>query len=284
MLIGGILVFASGVLFGATPLVTMLLYGSGLNTITVSLFRYLFVIPFILIINLFTHRSLKIEKENAFKIVTHLGLISVATNLLLAGSYNFISTGTATTLHFLYPVVVILISIFYYHDKISKQIMYAVILVLIGVVCFMDSIDSDGAIGVVMASLSSVTYSIYILQLEKTRLNRLDPTVLSFYLAITTIVVLSIASLFIQPLSLNLSVNQILLFILLGLITLLALMMFQLGSRYLGAKLSALLSLSEPITSMVVGLIFLNEPLLFIKIVGSISILAAILIVTYRKK
>lgn len=283
MIFGSLCILFSGVLFGVVPLVTMNLYASGFNTISVSFFRYLFAIPIALLLVVMQKKSLRINKMDIFKITTHLSLISVVTNLLLAGSYNFISTGTATTLHFLYPVVVILICGFYYREKISKQIMLSVMLVVFGILCFLDKIESSGLIGFVMAASSSVSYSIYILQLERTRLNRLEPAVLSFYISVTTVISLLVASFFIQPISFSLNYHQLTLFVALSVITLVALMLFQLGTRYLGAKLSALFSLSEPVTSMVVGVVFMGEPLIISKIIGCILILLAILIVTFRK-
>lgn len=261
----------------------MILYDSGLNTITVNFYRYLFIVPIIAILALIKKSNLKISKEDLFKIIIKVALASILTNLLLAGSYNFIPTGTATSLHFLYPVVVILISVFYYHEKLSKQIIWAVILVILGMMLFLISNLEGSIIGIIMAIVSSLTYAIYILQLERTRLNRLPPLVFSFYLAIITSIAMIISSLFIEPLEIFIGVNEIVVFAILGFTTLLAVSLFQFGSKKLGSKLCALLSLSEPITSVVVGILFLNEALLMNKVLGSIFIIIAIIIVTYRK-
>ena len=48
------------------------------------------------------------------------------------------------------------------------------------------------------------------------------------------------------------------------------------GSRYLGASMTALFSLFEPITSLVSGFIFLNEQLTVLKVAGSVIIMTAI--------
>ena len=283
MLLGSVSVLLSGVLYGITPLITMFLYNGGLNTITVNFFRYFFVIPIILILSVLKRQSLKIKKDDLFKMIFKVAIASIATNLLLAGSYNYINTGTATSLHFLYPVIVIMICVFLYHEKMSKAILSAVILVIIAMGLFIISnIDGD-MIGILMAALSSVTYAIYILQIERTRSNRLPPLVFSLYLSLITCISMIIVSFFIEPINIKITVDQVLLFIALGIVTLLAVSLFQFGSKKLGSKLCALLSLSEPITSVVVGIIFLNEALLFNKVLGSILIIIAIMIVTYRK-
>ncbi len=283
MVFGSVCVLLSGVLYGLTPLVTMILYADGINTATVLFYRFLFVIPVILIISAFKKRDFKISCSDYVKIASQVALMSFVTNILLAGSYNYIATGEATTLHFLYPLVVILISVFYYHEHLSKCLLLACILVLGGLVCFMGKIDSGGFLGVIMASLSSLSYALYILRLERTRLNRLDPAVLSFYISLTIAALLLLTSPFIGAISFHLTLKEFALFVLLGSMTFGALVLFQLGSRYLGSRLCALLSLSEPLTSIVVGILFLGEPLLFSKVIGAMAIMAAIIIVTLRK-
>ena len=283
MFVGSVCVLLSGALYGITPLITMFLYDGGLNTITVNFYRYLFVLPIILLAIIFKRQNLKISKEDLYKMIFKVAIPSILTNLLLAGSYNFINTGTATSLHFLYPVVVILICVYFYHEKLNKAIISAVILVIIAMGLFIiGNIDGD-MIGIMMAALSSVTYAIYILQVEKTRANRLPPLVFSFYLSLITSISMILVSFFIEPLYIAISIDQISLFIVLGITTLFALSLFQFGSKKLGSKLCALLSLSEPITSVIVGIIFLNEALLLNKVLGSILIIVAIMIVTYRK-
>ena len=283
MLWGSLSVLLSGVLYGITPLITMFLYNGGLNTITVNFFRYLFVIPVILLLAIINKQSLKIKKEDLYKMIFKVASASIATNLLLAGSYNYINTGTDTSLHFLYPVIVIVICVFLYHEKMSKALLSAVILVIIAMGLFIISnIDGD-MIGILMAALSSLTYAIYILEIERTRSNRLPPLVFSFYLSLITSISMIFVSFVIEPINITISFDQAFLFGCLGVVTLFAVSLFQFGSKKLGSKLCALLSLSEPITSVIVGIIFLNEALLFNKILGSILIIIAIMIVTYRK-
>ena len=144
------------------------------------------------------------------------------------------------------------------------------------------NIDGD-MIGILMAALSSLTYAIYILEIERTRSNRLPPLVFSFYLSLITSISMIFVSFVIEPINITISFDQAFLFGCLGVVTLFAVSLFQFGSKKLGSKLCALLSLSEPITSVIVGIIFLNEALLFNKILGSILIIIAIMIVTYRK-
>ncbi len=283
MFLGSILVLLSGFLYGLAPLVTVYLYGSGLNTFTVSFFRYAFSLVVVILIALIKRKRLLLPFKEALGIIKHLALWMIATTLLLSASYRFIATGTATSLHFMYPVFVILICLFYYREKLSKTITLALIMVLVGLFCFLQGLSFSGLSGIVMAIASALTYAIYILNLERHRLNRLDPLALSFYQGIYTIVALYLLSFLIEPINFRLGYIETGLLIIFSIISLVASILFQLGSCHLGAKLSALLSLSEPLTSMVVGILFLSEGIMLNKMIGSLFILGAIILVTFKK-
>ena len=118
--------------------------------------------------------------------------------LLLNESYNYISIGTATTLHFLYPAFVILsICIFYYHQEIERKILISLLMIMIGIsFCFMDRIDYKGIFGIILAFLSAITYAIYLVQLEQKKFYDLDPMVLSLYTSICISITLGIIGFF----------------------------------------------------------------------------------------
>ena len=61
------------------------------------------------------------------------GLGSAVTTMLLYGSYAFISICTATTLHFIYPVVVSLLCFLIYKDKLNLPTLIALALSSAGV-------------------------------------------------------------------------------------------------------------------------------------------------------
>ena len=283
-MIGSFAILLSGILYGLSPLVTVFLFSDGLNTVTVSFFRYVLIFPFLIALIIMNKISLKISLDKLLIIFFKLAFFMVATNLLLAGSYHYIASGTSTVLHFVYPIIVIVICVIFYREKISKQLWITILLTSLGIMFFLFTIDLEGLNGIMMAISSSITYAIYILQLEKTRLNRLNPVVLSFYQSLATVVFLVIFSFVVEPINLRINYNELGLFALLAVLTLGALTLFQVGSRIMGAKLSALLSLSEPITSMVVECLFLKEQVNILKVIGAIFIFVSIILITFRKK
>ena len=280
---GSLYVILSGILFGLVPLLTVQLLNGGLNTVSITFYRYLFFIPIVFVIKIIKGIHLKVDQPTLIKIILNCGVVSLATSLLLSSSYNYIASGTATTLHFLYPIIVILISIVYYRQKPDKNLIVSVILVIIGIFCFLFGTSLNNLFGVTLASLSAITYAIYILRLEKSKVNRLNPIVVSFYQAIF----LSLGAISLSPamggITIGLSTKQLLLLLGISLMSISATSLFQLGSRTVGSQLTALLSLTEPITSVVSGVLLLAEPVSITKIIGSVVILVAIVQLIAKK-
>ena len=106
---GMLLTAFSAMLFGLIPLLTSVLYANGLDAVSVSFYRYVFIVPVLFLLCRLRNISLRITKNEAIFLLVHVSLFSTLTNLLLNASYVYIHTGVATTLHFLYPMFVILI-------------------------------------------------------------------------------------------------------------------------------------------------------------------------------
>ena len=286
MVFGMIMVILSAIIYGVIPLITKIIYEFGFDAISISFYRFFLMIPILLVICVIKNKSLKINVFGLLNIFLFIAFPSGLTMLLLNESYNYISIGTATTLHFLYPAFVILICVFYYHQKIERKIMISLFMIMIGISCFIDGIDYKGIWGIMLAFLSAITYAIYLVQLEQKKFYDLDPTVLSLYTSICISIVLGIIgffskSLFFESYDYN---NRIpLYFIILSIFSMIAIVSLQIGTRYLGAKLTALFSLFEPITSIVVGVVCLQEELHFLKIIGCLFILIAMLNIIFNK-
>ncbi|MEJ8737607.1 DMT family transporter [Erysipelotrichaceae bacterium HCN-30851] len=284
MIFGIIIVILSAIIYGIIPLLTKIIYTFDLDAISVSFFRFFLMIPILFMICFIKNKPLKINISSLISIFLYIALPSGFTMLLLNASYTYISIGTATTLHFLYPTFVILICSFYYHQKIERKIIVSLILITIGISCFIDGIDINGILGVLLAFLSAITYAIYLVQLEQSKFRRMDPLVLSLYTSICISIVLGIIGFYSKSLLFKESTfNSELLFylVIFSALSMIALVFLQIGARYLGAKLTALFSLFEPITSIFAGIIFLNEELRFIKIIGCLFILFAMLNITF---
>lgn len=279
MLLGIGSVLFSAVLFGIIPLLTKVLYAAGFDAISVAFYRHVCVLPILFLYCRIKKSSLRLSLRQLFQLSLYAGFFSAVTMLLLNLSYLYIPVGMATTLHFLYPAFVILICVVYYRQQIERPILCSLILVLFGIFCFFEQGSIQGMAGIALALLSAITYAVYLIQLERHRFNQMDSAVFTFYLSLCTIVMLMIVNLFTCSIQESLSCFNDMPLWLLGLLTVFSMfanICIAFGSRYLGASMTALFSLFEPITSLVSGFIFLNEQLTVLKVAGSVIIMTAI--------
>lgn len=273
---GMVLTALSAILFGAIPMVTKILLERGMDVVAISFYRYVLIIPVMAGCCLMKRIPLKLTRNKRIDILIHASFFSTITMLLLNGSYMFIHTGIATTLHFLYPLFVIVICKFFYRDAIDKKTIRSLFIMLIGITCFMEQVNINQVQGLVLALLSAITYAIYLVQMEKRKLSHIHPLHFSLYLSVYTCILLMAVNAVTRSIHPYTDLMNFGFLFLISFMSLLSIVCLQAGAKHLGSKLVSLFSLFEPITSLLLGVIFLNETVQFMKIIGCILILCAV--------
>lgn len=114
-------VILSSICFSAMPIFAKFCYNSGMNSYNVLFFRFLIASILLLLYLKIKGISIKIKKHQ-LKILFFLSTIGYsATSILLFLSYNYISVGMATIIHFVYPLMVTIVSFFIYREKITLK-------------------------------------------------------------------------------------------------------------------------------------------------------------------
>ena len=273
----------SAMLFGLIPLLTSVLYANGLDAVSVSFYRYVFIVPVLFLLCRLRNISLRITKNEAIFLLVHVSLFSTLTNLLLNASYVYIHTGVATTLHFLYPMFVILICKVFYRDRIDSNTKKALLLIGLGIACFFIHMKIDNVIGLMLALISGVTYAIYLVEMEKKGLSRMQPLLFSFYISLNTSIMLLIVNMMTNSIHLITEASTYFWLGVISIFSLMALICLQQGSKHIGAKMTSLFSLFEPITSLAAGVLILNEDLSIWKVIGCVFIFIAVMILALSK-
>ena len=101
----------TGITYGLNPMFAMPLMNKGAAIESILFFRYLFAVVLLGAFLLFTRQSFKVSAKQA-GVLLILGLLYTSSSLFLFGAYNYIASGLATTLIFLYPVLVAIIMVF----------------------------------------------------------------------------------------------------------------------------------------------------------------------------
>ncbi len=282
---GIFLTVLSALFYGFTPIVSFYSYMLGNNPFTVTYFRSFFVLPVLGIIMLVKKIDFKLELHQIKNIIITGIFGTVLTTLLLSTSYNYIGVGTATTLHYLYPVFVMVFSKLFFKDKISKKQYLTLALSVIGISFFLEFQDITKVKGIIMAVLSAVTFAFYIVYIDKSGLAKMNGFKLSFYLSLVLIVILTTTNLFTHQLILNQPFESyLLMFAVAMLASFLAVVCLKEGIRLIGGNLASIFSMVEPVSTLIFGKIFFDEVISIQKIIGSVIIIASIMIMAVKPK
>lgn len=281
---GSLYAILSAIIFGFTPLLAKSLYNYGFTSFSIAFARFFIGSVYLLIL-------IKIQHKNKIllpkKQLLHILIISVFYAfmiILLYSSYDYIDSGVATTLHFSYPVFVILISAIFYKKVLDVNQMICTILALLGILFLNDSSMSMNGIGAVAAVLSGLSYALYIVLAESFEVNDLPLFVLSFWISVFSTMTVSFSFLFAPIPQARFNINSIVLLALIALATnVFALGLFQKGLSLCGGVKASLLSTFEPLTSVFVGLFVYRERLTMLNIIGIIFILLATVILVIKK-
>lgn len=107
-----------------------------------------------------------------------------AAALLLFYGLNCMSSGVTITIQFLYPVVVILLMIAFFHERFSMITAYSIVLVVAGVALLSTGGDSSRPailLGVGMMLLSGFCNALYITGIHIAGIRNMNDLVMTFY-------------------------------------------------------------------------------------------------------
>lgn len=281
---GKLFLFLSAFFFGIMPIFSSFAYRGGLNGITLSFLRCFLALPLLFIMIKADKKNLKLSKKQFIDILWVASIGGAIPIVFLYLSYEFIPVGLATTLHFIYPLVIVLAVSILEKKRISSTTLISVLLVTIGIFMFSDISTNASKGGVVLAVLSGIMYSFYILYIDLSRLYKLDNTVLTFYVMLAMSSIIFLFGLVVREISFEFTPFSWSMAVIISLLTTLGAMpLLQLGIRYEGAAVAGIISAGEPITTMLAGAVFLGEYINISQLIGGALIIMGVLIVNRRK-
>lgn len=268
----------SAIIFGLMPLLTKIIITRGATSLTIAFFRVFYVTIVLFFVLKIKKIDLYLEKRDLLSAILISIFGSGLTIIILNESYNHVDTGIATSLHFLYPLFVAILCCFFYGEKIKKKQIISLSFALVGIICFMSK-GNGSLFGYFLAIASGLTYAFYLVKMDKTGLVKMNALKLSFYLALFTTIEIFTINLFMQDVVFKMDILSYGLLLVLALSSsFLATVLLQKGVLLLGSTRASFICLLEPVTSMIVGILWLNEALTFNKGLGGLAIIISLII------
>lgn len=285
-LIGLLCGFIAGVSYGTNPLFAKPLMESGVPVVVMLLFRY-GLSAGILAIWMAVKRETFRVNAHELSLLAVLGVLFAGSSVFLFTSYEFIPSGLATTLVYLYPVFVALIMVFLRFYP-SWQTWLSIIATFGGILLLStpSAGDSIRIPGIILAILSALSYAFYLVIVNRSnRIKHVSEHTLTLYALLTGTLLFAIIRLF-QGGSFIEGVNTIAdLGNLLGLAivpTMISLLTLAISSRYIGPTKTSILGVFEPLTAILIGTLLFGEPLTVKMAIGIAICVGAVVFMILR--
>lgn len=276
----------SSATFGLIAFFSIPMMKDGIAPSTILFYRFLFSSLLMGGVCLVKKESIKINIKQ-LRDISWLGVLYAITALLLIYSYRYIPSGIATTIHFMYPILVGILMVFLFKEQKSLVILFAAIASVLGVVllCWEGS-GSVQPIGVFIAALTVVSYAGYIVGVNQSKVGHLSADVLTFYI-LTAGAILFFFYMLCDTGGIPTIPDSSAFIRILGLAifcTVISDLTLILAIQYIGSTITSILGSMEPLVAVLVGVLYFSEQIDVYGFLGIALIIASVTLVVSKKR
>ena len=171
----------AAVCYGTNPLGALPLYAEGVNTSSVLFFRFSIATVILGVVLIANRKSFAVTRAELTTLAS-LGALMAASSLTYYQSFHYMDAGIASTILFVYPVMVAVIMATFFREKVTTTTITSILLALVGIGLLYrgDTGVSLSMMGVLLVMVSSLTYAVYIVIVNQSRI-RMSTLKLTFY-------------------------------------------------------------------------------------------------------
>ena len=263
--------------YGMNPLFALPLYSDGMDPYSVLFFRYLFAIPILGIMLKARGRTFAVSRHDILPLVV-MGLLLAMSSLSLFLSYNYMEAGIASTMLFVYPIMVAVIMAIFFHERITAQTASCILVALVGIALLYKG--SDGATldatGVMWVMVSALSYALYIVGVNRPRLKGIATLKLTFYALVFGFSIFIVCTDFGRALTFPSAWYKWGNLVALALFPTAISFLCTQAIQYIGSTPTAILGALEPLTAVFFGVTVFGEALTPRLMFGIVMIIAAV--------
>ena len=267
--------------YGMNPLFTLPLYSAGMRVDTVLFYRYSLAVIVLGIMMKFQKQSFAIKRVDVLPLCI-MGLLFAFSSLFLFMSYNYMDAGIASTILFVYPVLVAIIMAVVFKEKVSPITMFSIALAFVGIsmLCKSPGGQTLSLVGITFVFLSSLSYAIYIVGVNRSSLKDMPIAKLTFYVLLFGLSVYVVRLQFCTELQViptpMLWINAVSLAVF---PTVISLVTMTKAIHYIGSTPTAILGALEPVTALFFGVLVFGEQLTPRIILGILMVITAVTLI-----
>lgn len=267
--------------YGMNPLFALPLYGIGMSVDTVLFYRYALAIVVLGVLMRMQKQSFSIKKADVLPLFM-MGLLFSFSSLFLFISYNYMDAGIASTILFVYPVLVAVIMAVVFKERISPLTLFSIALAFTGIslLCRNSGGETLSLAGITFVFLSSLSYAVYIVGVNRSSLKDMPITKLTFYVLLFGLSVYVVRLKFCTDLQVIPSpllwINAVSLAVF---PTVVSLVTMTKAIHYIGSTPTAILGALEPVTALFFGVLVFGEQLTPRIILGMLMVITAVTLI-----
>lgn len=267
--------------YGMNPLFTLPFYSAGMSVDTVLFYRYSLAVIVLGIMMKFQKQSFAIKRVDVLPLCI-MGLLFAFSSLFLFMSYNYMDAGIASTILFVYPVLVAIIMAVVFKEKVSPITMFSIALAFVGIsmLCKSPGGQTLSLVGITFVFLSSLSYAIYIVGVNRSSLKDMPIAKLTFYVLLFGLSVYVVRLQFCTELQViptpMLWINAVSLAVF---PTVISLVTMTKAIHYIGSTPTAILGALEPVTALFFGVLVFGEQLTPRIILGILMVITAVTLI-----
>ena len=276
----------AAVCYGTNPFGALPLYEEGVNTASVLFYRFFMAVLMLAIMLIVRRKDFSVTRGE-LKVLGSLGMLFAASSITYYQSFHFMDAGIASTILFVYPVMVAIIMATFFREKVTATTIISITLALVGIGLLYkgDAGISLSLTGVLLVMVSSLTYAVYIVIVNQSSI-RMSTLKLTFYVLLICMTCLLAYSFTSYELHLMLPPSPRAWFFAcwLGLVpTVLSLVFMTIAVHEVGATPTAIMGALEPLTAVAIGVLVFGELFTFRLAIGIVLILSAVLLIVMGK-
>ena len=282
---GYLCAFISAFTYGLIPLFMIPIKKEESFSVDATLFyRFLIASGAIVFFLFYQKERLRISFREML-IMSLLGLLYALSAEFLFLAYDYLSPGIASTIFFSYPIIVALVLILFYKEKLTLPTLLSLLLVVAGVgVLSIKKGEALNYIGLGISLLGALVYALYILIVNKVRIES-SGVKISFYSMLFSSLYFLVKSLLLRE-SITISswalAGDLTLFAIIT--TSLSLVTLVYAVRYIGSTPTAIMGAFEPIVAILISVGLFGEQLTPSLVIGGMVIITGVLIdILFRK-
>lgn len=269
--------------FGLLPLFTLPVMADGMNLIAILFYRFLFSAVLLMLCLFLLRCDLRITRAEGWTLAG-LSLFYDGCAAFLFWAYHYLPSGVAATINFLYPVIVTVIMIVWFHEKKSFWTFCALALAFCGVASLSLSKGGNGQsislLGVGLDLISALSYALYIVWVNHSCVRKMPMLKLNFYVFLFAAVGMGLLSVATGQLQAVPDVKSYANLTLMALVcTVVSNITLVYAIQHLGSTLTSVLGAMESVTAVLVGVWVFGEAFTPVLALGILLIILSVTVV-----